>query len=125
MSEPRRWGRAGPCRPRPKHRNIAASRQLDRQRIAPAFARVILAQPQPEPAGFGPHDRILLGIVTRGTAENFDRNQGFLQFLVPALQMPPNYEPQKPGQPLVAREAAARQDPFQLPPYGLRLRFER
>src|SRR6266550_3686242 len=34
-------------------------------------------------------------------------------------------ESQKPGQALVARETGALQDPFQLPPCGLRLRFER
>src|SRR5437879_3426266 len=122
MSDPWGWGRAMPCHRLPEHRNIAAFGHFDRQRIALAFSQIILAQPGPEPAGFGPHDWILLGIVTRRAAENFDRDQGFLQLLVPALQMPLHYEPQKPGQPLVAREAGARQDPFQLEPRGLTLR---
>src|ERR1039457_168611 len=39
--------------------------------------------------------------------------------------MPFDYESQKPGQALVARETGTRQDPFQLLPCGLRLRLDR
>src|SRR5437870_4194497 len=118
----RKAGRSGYL---PKHWNIAAFRQLNHQRIALALTQEILAQPRPEPTRFGPHDRILLGIVIQRAPKDFDRNQGFLQFGVPPLQVPLHYEPQKPGQALVARETGTLQDSFQLPPSSLPLRFDR
>ena len=61
-----------------KYRRVAALWQLDQQRIAGAFAGVILHQPRSQPSGLSPHDRVLLGIVIRLTAENFDGYERFL-----------------------------------------------
>src|SRR5579872_151803 len=74
MSELWGWGQTALCRPEPKHGNVATFRQLDRQRIALSLSHVILAQPRPEPARFGPHDGIFLRIVTWRAAEDFDRD---------------------------------------------------
>jgi hypothetical protein len=84
---------------------------------------VVFIQPHAEPPGFGPHDRILLGVMLGPSPEDLDGDHGLLEFGVAAFEMAFDHESQKSCQALVTRESGARQNAFQLPPRGLYLGF--
>src|SRR5215471_6747725 len=81
--------------------------------------------PCPEPYGFGTYHRVKTGIETGAASKDLDRNDGFLQFVIFAGQMPFHDKSRKTRQALVTGEAGAPQDPLQLPPHNLPLCFER
>ncbi len=80
-----------------EERDVAALWQLDYQGISLSFFYVILAQPRSKPRCFRAHHRIKPGIEIGTASEDLDRDDGFLEFEVFAVQMPFDHESQKPG----------------------------
>ena len=69
--------------PLAKQGYVAALRQFEDYRIAPAFPAVILGEPRPKPACFCPHDGVELGIVIGTATEDLNGNHRFLDLAIP------------------------------------------
>jgi hypothetical protein len=68
---PRYLGRLRPLRAA-KHGRVAALWQFDNQRVAFSFADIVFAEACAQPAGFGPDNGIVFGVMIRRSPEYFN-----------------------------------------------------
>jgi hypothetical protein len=106
-----------------KHRDVAALRQFDQERVGFAVTQVVFIQARPKPPRFSPDNRITLRVVIRGTPEYLDGQHGFFKVRIPALQAALDYESEKPAEAIVSSKSGTLQDTAQLSPDGFCLRL--
>ena len=107
-----------------KQWHVAALREFEDYRIAPAFPVVVLGEPRPKPASFCPHDRVQLGVVIGIAAEDLDGDHRFFEFAFLSFQTLLDHKPQEPRHALVPSETRAAEHALQLCTYGLTIWFK-
>ena len=93
--------------------DVAAFGYLDDAALLAAVGGVVLGQPCAKSTRLRAHDRVLPGVVIRLAAEHLEGDQGFLDLLVPALEMRFHEKAQETGQTLVPRKPRAGKDALQ------------
>lgn len=84
-----------------------------------SLGRIVLIEAGPKADGFGSDDSIDSRIEPRLATEHFHAKHRLLELAIPALEVALDDKLQELGQPLVSREAAARQHAIQLPAHGI------
>jgi hypothetical protein len=88
---------------------VPTLRHLNPQSAAAPGARIIFAEPRPQPCGFGAHDRVLPRVEVGPSVEHLEANHRLLDLIVPSLEVPLHDEPKKAREPLVVRKAGTGQ----------------
>ena len=78
-----------------------------------AVGLIAFFQPGSQPDGLRAYDRVELRVVVRLPPEQLVGDHRFLEFAVPALQVPLDEKSKKPGEPFVSSKAGTRQHALQ------------